>query len=112
MLQAIKRYFRNSLYAALASTALMVSTAIWGPSPLDHWAVNFWLWVDQGANSMLFLGDPQETISSRAGKWYVDGESWTRRNTAWVLCGFLDVFDTNHCEDSVNEHVGDKAVVR
>lgn len=50
---------------------------------------------DQLANTA-FGGDPDETISSRAGRHAREGERWA----CW-LCRFLDHLDPNHCEKSI-----------
>jgi hypothetical protein len=51
--------------------------------------------IDQAANAILF-GDPDETISSRAGKGRRRGSrGWT------ILANFLDFLDPNHSERSI-----------
>lgn len=50
---------------------------------------------DQLANAA-FGGNPDETISSRAGRKKKDGEKW-----ACLLCRLLDVFEKDHCERSI-----------
>jgi hypothetical protein len=50
--------------------------------------------VDQTANAA-FNGNPDETISSRAGR-HVNDEQWA----CW-LCWLLDKIDPNHCEKSI-----------
>lgn len=50
---------------------------------------------DQLANSA-FGGDPDETISSRAGKAARSGRRW-----GCVLCRLLDRLDPEHCEKSL-----------
>lgn len=50
---------------------------------------------DQLANAA-FGGDPDETISSRAGKAARNGRRW-----GCILCRLLDAFDRNHCEKSI-----------
>ena len=52
---------------------------------------------DQLANTA-FGGDPDETISSRAGMARRDGKRW-----ACILCRLLDRFDPNHCEKSIGQ---------
>lgn len=55
--------------------------------------------IDQLFNT-IFGGDPDETISSRLGK---------HRNTNWFtrcLAGFLDLFQWNHVEKSVESDEG------
>ena len=55
---------------------------------------------DQFFNA-LFGGDPDETISSRAGKDQKKGRLWAK----W-LCWFLNKLDTNHCRESIEEDEG------
>lgn len=43
-----------------------------------------------------FNGDPDETISSHAGRAARKGRRW-----GCVLCRFLDWFEQNHCEKSI-----------
>jgi hypothetical protein len=54
---------------------------------------------------MLYLGDPDETISSRAGKRQYE-QKWAK----W-LCWFLNKLDTGHCKKSIEEDEGDKAAL-
>lgn len=55
--------------------------------------------IDQFFNT-LFGGDPDETISSRAGK-KKDEKKWAK-----VLCYALDKIDHNHCEESIEKDEG------
>lgn len=55
---------------------------------------------DQLANAA-FGGDPDETISSRAGK-----AARRRRRWGCVLCRVLDVFERGHCEKSIEQDRG------
>ena len=64
-----------------------------------------WLWnllvaVDQLGNAIT-AGDPDETISSRAGKAKRRGRLWARS-----LCWMLDQVDPGHCEASVDPTEG------
>jgi len=56
--------------------------------------------LSQFANTIL-AGDPDETISSRAGKAKREGRVW-----GCLLCRFLDLFDRKHCEKSIEEDEG------
>ena len=63
---------------------------------LSRYFWNVLISIDQFFNT-IFGGNPDETISSRAGK---------ARKTSKLangLCIVLDVFDPNHCEKSI-EH--------
>lgn len=63
----------------------------------------FWnvlIGIDQTINAA-FAGDPDETISSRAGKEARSGKRW-----ACVLCRLLDFFEKDHCELSIEDDEG------
>lgn len=70
----------------------------------------FYVWniliaVDQLANVVL-AGDPDDTISSRAGREKAKGK------TVWcLLCKVLDLFDKRHCDESVDHEEGDDAAL-
>ena len=64
------------------------------------WIHNVLLGFDQWVNTW-FGGDPDETISSRAGKAARKGRNW-----AVGLCWGLDKLDPDHCETSVDETEG------
>jgi len=70
-------------------------------------AITKYLWniafaVDQLINA-IFLGDPDETISSRIGKMIRRGtEGWIPRKLNWLL----DKIDKNHCRDAIEEDEG------
>ena len=61
---------------------------------------NLLIAIDQLFNTLL-NGDPDETISSRAGK--------LRYRKLWAkyLCLVLDKIDKNHCEKSIEEDEGE-----
>lgn len=80
------------------------------PGGVGDWAFNFWVSVDQLVNS-LTLGDPDETISSRVGKWSVaEDPGMVRRATSGTLCFFLDLVDEDHCANSIEHDEGKNAV--
>lgn len=60
---------------------------------------NLLIAIDQFFNA-LFGGDPDETISSRAGK--------VQHTSRWakVLCWFLNKLDRDHCKESIEEDEG------
>ncbi len=61
------------------------------------WSALMWLVsIDQLGNSLAF-GNPDETISSRAGRCAQKGGN---RPCYW-LCRLLHVLDKNHCEKSI-----------
>lgn len=60
--------------------------------------------LDQLVN-VLWLGDPDETVSSRAAKASARGDRW-----ACVLCKVLDRIQKDHCKNSVESDEGANAV--
>lgn len=72
---------------------------------LGQYLLNWAIWLDEGLN-VLTGGDPGETLSSRAGKAQRNGRKW-----ACVLCRFLDFFNRNHCQNSINPDDGKRAVL-
>ena len=70
------------------------------------WAWNFFIAIDQLGN-VVFAGDPDETISSRAGKALRLDKRWAK-----VLCWGLDKIDPGHCEASVDVTEGKDQVWR
>lgn len=59
--------------------------------------------IDQLANAIL-AGDPDETISSRAGK--------VQHTSRWAkyLCWTLNKLDTNHCKDAIENDEGKDSI--
>ena len=62
---------------------------------------NILISLDQLANTV-FAGDPDETISSRSGKYVRKGRGWF----PCQLCKLLNLFDKNHCIRSIEEDEG------
>lgn len=62
---------------------------------------NILISIDQLFNT-LFGGDPDETISSRAGKLE------DKCKFCWLLCKFLDLFEKNHCKKAIEKDEGYK----
>lgn len=68
--------------------------------------------LDQLANTFLG-GDPDETISSRLGKWsqkYEDTNNW-RWLIAKPLCSILGFIDPNHCQSSIELDEGNNHTI-
>lgn len=63
---------------------------------------NILIALDQFWNTV-FLGDPDETISSRAGKAASQKKKW-----GCVLCKFLDLFEKDHCIKSIELDEGSR----
>ena len=57
--------------------------------------------LDKWVN-VLLGGDPDETISSRAGKAQLSGKLW-----GCSLCRFLDFFQKDHCSINIQKDEGD-----
>ena len=71
---------------------------------LRRWAFNVLIGIDQLANA-ISGGDPDETISSRAGKARRQGRWW-----GCVLCRLLDRIDPRHCAEAIEEDEGGRAL--
>ena len=71
---------------------------------LQRYFENVLVSIDQLLNT-LTGGDPDETWSSRFGK-YQD-RVWLYR----VICRVLDIFDPHHCEKSIEEDEGEYQVI-
>ena len=76
-----------------------INLEISNPCKVCKYVWNILIAVDQLANTFLG-GDPDETISSRAGK--------VQHKSRWAkaLCWFLNKLDTNHCRDAIEEDEG------
>lgn len=66
---------------------------------------NVLIGVDQLANTIAG-GDPDETISSRAGKAVKDNKWW-----ASYLCRFLNYLERDHCMESIEIDEGSNSIV-
>ena len=75
-----------------------------GRAAVKRYIWNILIAIDQLANTILG-GDPDETISSRAGKLQ------HKRRWACILCKFLNWIDTDHCKESIEEDEGSDRVV-
>lgn len=75
-----------------------------GPK-IRRFLLNLALLLDETGNT-LTLGDPGETISSRAAKAQAEGKRW-----GCVLCRFLNFFQQNHCQKSLLPDAGFDAVI-
>ncbi len=69
---------------------------------------NLFIAVDQLGNALL-LGDPDETISSRLGKYVRAG---TENKFLIFVAMILDKIDPGHCRASIEEDEGKDAVVK
>jgi len=71
---------------------------------------NILISLDQLFNTVLF-GDPDETISSRLGKWLEYPTTSTRYKFAEFTCKFLHMIDKNHCRKSVEPDEGKNGII-
>ena len=82
---------------------------------LKKYLWNILIALDQFGNA-IFGGDPQETISSRAGKmvahWRQTPQNKARFYIARWLCWLLGLLDKGHCEKSINLAEGEDDVWR
>lgn len=110
MWQWIGKVAKHVVRGGLVSLAIMIALAF-APDPVGKWGKNFWISVDQMGNTVLF-GDPDETISSRLGKWITfDDVDAFRRMWGHTVCFFLDWVDSDHCENSIDHEEGKDAIL-
>ncbi len=72
---------------------------------------NLLIAIDQLANTVLF-GDPDETISSRLGKWLDLPKNKWRYKVARVICKLLRKIDNKHCQKAIETDEGDRAIIK
>jgi hypothetical protein len=100
------------VFRGLTVLLLVMALLAFVPGPVGQWGFNFWVSVDQAANALTF-GDPDETISSRLGKWTKEEDvGWSRQALGHTICFFLDIVDENHCENSIEPEEGKNAVAQ
>ena len=73
--------------------------------------LNLAIGIDQLLNAILF-GDPDETLSSRFGKWIRDEDGGVRKWIAYAVCRTIHIFDKDHCVDAIENDEGMYAVIR
>jgi len=77
------------------------------------WLLNIAIAYDQLWNARLG-GDPDETISSRLGKFekkFPNGIPWRYPIRKFIVWG-LDKIDRNHCKDAIEADEGKDAVIK
>lgn len=72
---------------------------------MKRYLFNLLIAIDQLANTLL-LGDPDETISSRAGKYAARGRGWI----PCQLCKLLNWIEKDHCIKSIEPDEGSLAI--
>jgi len=82
-------------------------------NPLLQYVWNVLIGIDQLANAVLFLGDPDETISSHIGrvKRRNGGKVPRHRVVMLALDWFLELVDPNHSIDSIEEDEGKDGLI-
>ena len=79
-------------------------------SAIGRYFWNILIGLDQLMNTIL-AGDPDETMSSRFGKWLsLPHTSW-KWKVAYPICRMLHWIDKGHCDESIEHDEGDDAVV-
>lgn len=68
---------------------------------------NLLIAFDQFCNTIL-LGDPDETISSRLGKWLDRPQDKWRYKVAATVCYVLRKIDDKHCRNSIEKDEGER----
>lgn len=63
--------------------------------------------IDQLVNTIL-AGDPDETMSSRFGKWLLLPKDTWKFRVAYVICRLLHILDKGHCDKSIENDEGDR----
>ncbi len=88
--------------AVIATATALAAVVLFAP----EWGYTVLLSLDQHVNAILG-GDPDETLSSRLGKWMRSG-SEAKRFVADTICWFLDLFERDHCVKSIDPTEGAK----
>ena len=78
---------------------------------LKRYIWNVLIAIDQFFN-VIFGGDPDETISSRLGKWLDYPKTTLRYKIANIICFLLRKLDEKHCRRSIEKDEGEDAVIK
>jgi len=72
---------------------------------------NILIAIDQLINT-LFCGDPDETLSSRMGKWAIAGKHKKgTRKVVYQVCHFVvELFEKDHFKKSIEEDEGNRRI--
>lgn len=73
---------------------------------------NILISIDQFINT-IFGGDPDETISSRLGKWHQTGLNTTGiRKIVYKIVNFIvELFEQDHFKKSIEEDEGNRKII-
>ena len=95
-------YFSNGKLFRAATIMSLISRYFW----------NILVSVDQLVNT-LCGGDPDETISSRLGKWALAGKNHTgiRKVVYQIVNAIVELFERNHFQKSIETDEGSKKVI-
>lgn len=80
---------------------------------IGAWCMNILIAIDQLGNAIIF-GDPDETISSRLGKFEIKkgGKiSKIKHPFSAFLAWGLDKIDPNHCYDAIEKDEGSNQII-
>lgn len=79
-------------------------------TPPGNYLLNVLISIDQLGNVVLLAGEPDETISSRMGRWRSSRKK-IERDVADGMCVVLDGLDPNHCANAIefDEHGNPRA---
>ena len=65
---------------------------------IKQYIKNIFIWIDQGINTIILFGYPDETLSSRFYRWYRDDKY---KYPMIILDKIASIFnDKNHCYNS------------
>jgi len=80
-------------------------------SKLKKYFWNILISIDQFVNTV-FGGSPDETISSRLGKWAKNGKNkqGIRKYIYKVVNFIVEIFEKNHFKKSIEEDEGDRDI--
>lgn len=80
---------------------------------LSRYIWNILIAIDQLVNTV-FGGDPDETISSRLGKWHRDGATSNdlRRLIYNVLNPIVELFEKDHFKKSIEDDEGHRKTLK
>lgn len=77
---------------------------------LKRYFWNILITIDQFCNTLLG-GDPDETMSSRFGKWLSLPHNTIRWRIAYPICVLLHLFQSHHCIRSIEEDEGANDII-
>lgn len=63
---------------------------------IKQYIKNVFIWIDQGINTIILFGYPDETLSSRFYRWYRDDKC----KYPMIILDKILFFDKNHCYNS------------